>query len=56
MAYAAADGHPALRLHAEETNGLALDIYRSLGFVEAEKDGKRIEMRVGLDGDLVEAV
>jgi ribosomal protein S18 acetylase RimI-like enzyme len=56
MAYAAADGHPALRLHIDETNELTLAVYRSLGFVEVEKDGKRIEMRVGLDGDLVEAV
>jgi len=56
MAYAAADGHPALRLHIDETNELALAASRSLGFIEVGKDGKRIEIRVELKGDLVGAV
>lgn len=40
MTYAAADGHPALRLHVEETDELVLAVYRSSGFIEVKKDGK----------------
>ena len=53
MAYAAADGHPALRLHTDENNELALAVSRSLGFIEVGKDGKQIEIRVGHGGDLM---
>ena len=53
MAYAAADGHPALRLHTDENNELAPAVSRSLGFIEVGKDGRRIEIRVERSGDLV---
>lgn len=56
MAHAADDGHPALRLHVDEDNERALAVYESLGFQEVDREGKRIEMRIALEEELVERV
>jgi RimJ/RimL family protein N-acetyltransferase len=56
MAHAADDGHPALRLHVSTENERAIAVYESLGFVEVDREGKHIEMRVPLQGEVVENV
>lgn len=56
MAHAADDGHAALRLHVSADNSRALAVYRSLGFREIGRDGKRIEMRVPLDEERIAKV
>jgi RimJ/RimL family protein N-acetyltransferase len=52
IAHAADQGHPALRLHVDVANERALAVYKSLGFVEVDKDGQRLEMRVPLESEL----
>lgn len=56
MAHAAENGHSALRLHVNADNERALVVYRSLGFVEVDREDKRIEMRLALDSELVDKV
>lgn len=56
MAHAADCGYPALRLHVDAANERALAVYKSLGFVEVDEDGQRLEMRVALEPELTRKI
>jgi ribosomal protein S18 acetylase RimI-like enzyme len=56
MAHAADCGYPALRLHVDASNERALAVYKSLGFVEVDEDGQRLEMRVALEPELTRKI
>lgn len=56
IAHAADDGHLALRLHVDATNERAFAVYESLGFVEVDGDGQRIEVCAALENELIRQI